>query len=278
MPLTLQRPAHRPLIIAHRGFRACYPENTPLAFACSLGRCDLIELDVRLSQDGQVVVFHDEYLGRTSDAAEVAARLEKTSLALRDWSLEELRQLDLGSWFLRDDPFGSLGAGRIGVEQIHSHLPQRMATLEEVLLWAVLHRLPVNIELKDLGRKADTLRLAEAVIALVQQTGSEDLVLLSSFVHTALAHCHQLAPHLALAALQEGVHPTDLPNYIQSLDVVAYHPQDSLVDADLIQALADIGIAVNVFTVNDAGRIAQLAAWGVTGIFTDYPDLNRPGR
>lgn len=278
MPLTLQRPAPRPLIIAHRGFRACYPENTQLAFACSLGRCDMIEFDVRLSRDGQVVVFHDKGLSRTSNAPEVAADLGKLSLALRDWSLEELRQLDMGSWFLRDDPFGSLGAGRIGAEQIHSHLPQRMATLEDVLLWAVRHRLPVNIELKDLGREADTLRLAEAVIALVKQTGSEEMVLLSSFVHGALAHCHQLAPHLPLAALQEGGHPADLPTYLSQLGLSAYHPQNNLVDAALIQTLANIGIAVNVFTVNDARRIEQLAAWGVTGIFTDYPDLNHPGR
>lgn len=278
MPLALQRPAHRPLIIAHRGFRACFPENTQLAFACSLGRCDLIELDVRLSQDGQVVVFHDEYLGRTSDAGQMVASLGKTSLALRDWSLEELRHLDLGSWFLRDDPFGSLAAGRIGAEQIRPYLPQRIATLEEVLLWCVRHRLPVNIELKDLGRKPDTLRLAEAVIALVQQTRSENLVLLSSFVHAALAHCHQLAPHLALAALQEGAHPADVLTSLQPLGLSAYHPQDSLVDAALIQALAAAGVIVNVFTVNDAQRIAQLAAWGVNGIFTDFPDLNHPGR
>ncbi len=278
MPLPLQRPDHRPLIIAHRGFRACYPENTQLAFAQSLGRCDMIEFDVRLSRDGQVVVFHDKGLSRTSNAAEVASRLGKTSLALCDWSLEELRQLDLGSWFLRDDPFGSLGAGCIIQEHIIPHLPQRMGTLEEVLLWAVHHRLPVNIELKDLGRKADTLRLAEAVLVLVQQTGSEDMVLLSSFVHAALAHCHQLAPHLALAALQAGAHPADVPAYLHRLGVCAYHPQDCLVDAPLIQALVNIGIAVNVFTVNDAHRIEQLAAWGVTGIFTDYPDLNHPGR
>lgn len=278
MPLALQRPAHRPLIIAHRGFRACFPENTQLAFACSLGRCDLIELDVRLSQDGQVVVFHDEYLGRTSDAQEVATFLGKTSLALRDWSLEELRHLDLGSWFLHDDPFGSLESGRIDTEQIGAHLPQRMATLEEVLLWCVCHQLPVNIELKDLGRKADTLHLAEVVMALVQQTRSEDLVLLSSFVHAALAHCHQLTPNLALAALQEGGHPPDLLTYLHRLGVLAYHPQDGLVDAALIQSLAAAGIIVNVFTVNDARRIAQLAAWGATGIFTDFPDLKYPGR
>ena len=194
MSLTLQRPAHRPLIIAHRGFRACYPENTPLAFAKSLGRCDLIELDVRLSQDGQVVVFHDAYLGRTSDAEQVALSLGKTSLAL------------------------------------------------------------------------------------VQQTGSEDLVLLSSFVHAALAHCRRLVPHLALAALQEGAHPPDLLAYLHHLGLSVYHPQNSLVDAALIQTLAAAGIIVNVFTVNDARRIEQLAAWGVTGIFTDFPDLNHPGR
>lgn len=278
MPLALQRPAHRPLIIAHRGFRACYPENTRLAFAQSLGRCDMIELDVRLSRDDQVVVFHDELLDRTSDAPQVAAKLGKTSLALRDWSLEELRHLDLGSWFLRDDPFGSLAAGRIAAEQIRPHLPQRIATLAEVLDWCVRHRLPVNIELKDLGREIDTFHLAEAVVALVRQTRSEQLVLLSSFVHAALSHCHRLAAEIAIAALQEVTQPSDIPAFLLHLGAGAYHPQDALVDASLIKLLAAAGISVNVFTVNDARRIAQLAAWGVNGVFTDFPSLEHPGR
>lgn len=278
MPLALQRPAHRPLIIAHRGFRSCFPENTRLAFAQSLGRCDMIELDVRLSRDDQVVVFHDEGLSRTSDAPQVAAKLGKTSLALRDWRLEELHLLDLGSWFLRDDPFGSLADGRIAAEQIRPHLPQRIATLAEVLDWCLHHHLPVNIEVKDLGREIDTIHLAEAVVALVRRTRSEHLVLLSSFVHAALSHYHRLAPEIATAALQDGAHLADLSTTLFNLGVSAYHPQDALVDASLIKSLTGAGLCVNVFTVNDARRIAQLAAWGVNGVFTDFPSLDHPGR
>ena len=70
---------------------------------------------------------------------------------------------------------------------------------------------------------------------------------------------------------------SDVGDYLKAAEVNAMLA-DGLVDAFLIQTLSAAGIIVNVFTVNDAHRIAQLAAWGVTGIFTDFPDLNHPGR
>lgn len=55
----------KPLIIAHRGFALKYPENTLAAFQASVGIADMIELDVRLSFNGDVVVIHDEITEET---------------------------------------------------------------------------------------------------------------------------------------------------------------------------------------------------------------------
>ena len=55
----------KPLIIAHRGFSSKYPENTIAAFQASVGIADMIELDVRLSSNGDVVVMHDEITEET---------------------------------------------------------------------------------------------------------------------------------------------------------------------------------------------------------------------
>jgi len=76
--------------IAHRGASAYAPENTFSAFdkALSLG-VDQVELDVHFSEDGHIVVIHDDNLDRTTNGSgPVSAH-----------SLAQLRSLDAGSWF-----------------------------------------------------------------------------------------------------------------------------------------------------------------------------------
>lgn len=74
-------------LIGHRGYPAFYPENTILSFrkAVETG-CDGIELDVRLTKDNKVVVFHDERLERTTDGKGF----------VRDFRFKELQKLDAG--------------------------------------------------------------------------------------------------------------------------------------------------------------------------------------
>jgi len=257
-------------LIAHRGFRACYPENTLCAFAASLGNCGMIELDVRLSADNVAVVFHDRMLTRTSNALVVAAELGLTSLALHDWRLGQLRRLDVGSWFLETDPFDALRLGQVERGRLLACLPQRLPTLRQVLAWAMVHRMPLNIELKNMGLARPNELLVAEVAREIATAGAAAQVVLSSFNHTVLRVCRWLAPEVAIAALQEGAHPPDLIEYLRALAVCAYHPADALADPALIRTLRAAGLHVNVFTVNDPARQRQLFTAGVTGIFTDY--------
>jgi len=81
-----------PLIIAHRGASALAPENTFAAFKKALADgADGLEFDVRLTKDGEVIVFHDATLARLSDRKNLVSSL----------TLEELRKIDVGSWFAR---------------------------------------------------------------------------------------------------------------------------------------------------------------------------------
>lgn len=263
------------LRIAHRGFRACFPENTWCAFAASLGRCDMIELDVQLSRDGVVVVFHDRLLTRTSNARQAAADLGLSSLELHQWTWAQLKGLDVGSWFCTADPFATLANGRVDRSRLQALLrrgPQHPPLLAEVLSWAMAYDLPLNVELKDMGseplnRQLTTTVLQEIVAA--QATGS---VLLSSFHHPNLRLSRALLPQLATAALVEGAHPTELLSYLQALGVCAYHPEDALASDQLLQAVRGAGFFVNVFTVNQPSRQQRLLAAGATGYFTDDLD------
>ena len=261
-----------PLTIAHRGYRACFPENTLCAFTQSLGRCGMIELDVQLSADGEAVVFHDQTLTRTSNAASIAADLGMTSLVLHDWRLAALRCLDIGSWFLAADPFATIRHGAMDRSLLLACMPQRILTLREVLTWATACRLPLNVEIKDMGAGRGEQAIVPVVVSEIRDAGAADLVIVSSFNHDFLRTCRQLAPELALAALQEGAHPPDLLHYLRSLGVCSYHPADAIADPSLISSLRSAGLHVNVFTVNDPLRQRQLFNSGVTGIFTDYPN------
>jgi glycerophosphoryl diester phosphodiesterase len=263
----------QPLIIAHRGYRACYPENTLCAFAQSLGRSRMIELDVRLCGDGVAVVFHDAGLARTTNAGRLSGALGLTSLDLCDWRLDQLRRLDLGSWFLDADPFGMLQRGYIERARLAALMPQRMLTLRELLVWALANNMPLNIEIKDMRRTSMDGLIVPEVLRDIRDAGASGLVLLSSFRHDYLQTCRHLFPEIATAALQEGAHPPDLVRSLQTLGVCAYHPENRLVDASLVKTLRAADLHVNVFTVNDPDRQRQLFRWGVTGIFTDFLEI-----
>ena len=107
-------------IIAHRGASAYYPENTLPSFegAIAMG-ADMVELDVQLTSDKEVVVFHDEKISRCTDGRGKIA----------DHTLAKLKKLDAGSWF--DKKFQNT----------------RIPTLAEVL-GVCKNKIAVNIEIK----------------------------------------------------------------------------------------------------------------------------------
>jgi glycerophosphoryl diester phosphodiesterase len=258
-------------LAGHRGFRACYPENTQASFSACLGRTALIELDVRLSADDQVVVIHDRHLDRTSNAKSLTGPCIGEDLLVRSWSLERLRRLDMGSWFLDQDPFGTLAADTTQRALLGPLMPQRIMTLAEVLAWAGKGHLLLNIELKSEADLAGKERLARKVVAAVYRAAMPHRVLLSSFDHHCLTLCRRLAkPNLALAALVEDQHPRDLLPYLQALGAAAYHCPPSLVDDGLVAVLHGRQMALGVYTVNDKEKQRDLWRMGVDIIFTDF--------
>ena len=257
------------LRVAHRGDRACFPENTSCAFAACVGRSPMIELDVQCSADGAVMVFHDTDLARTSDAAVRAAALGQNTLILADWPLAALQQLDCGSWFLAEDPFGTLADGRANRTQLARLMPQRMPLLVDVLGWARQQRMAVNVEIKPV-QPSQAAAVVSAVVGLIRGAGMADEVVISSFDFEVLRHCRDLAPEIAGAALVDAI-PVDLLATLERLGVCACHPADAVTNEDLIQTLRATGFHVNVYTVNDPARQQQLFDWGATSVFTDFP-------
>ena len=232
------------LVTAHRGFSGDAPENTLAAFkkAMEVGS-DMIELDVRFSKDGQIVVMHDDTLDRTANGR------GKVS----DYTLKELKQFDAGSWF----------APQFSGE----HIP----TLVEVLELAK-GKIRVNIEIKDesLGRYKIT-DLADRALQEVKKAGMEDQVIYVSFYPVALERIQERDSRLWVGLLYHR--PWNSLHEVtggKSFPVLGL--RNSYLTKGKIDKIHQQGMKVNVYTVNSEEEMEQFIRWGVDGIITNHPD------
>lgn len=287
--------ASRVLNIGHRGAAGLAPENTldSIELAARLG-CQMVELDVQLSRDGELVVFHDDMLDRCTN---VKQRFPSGSGLLSDFTWEQLTQLDAGSWFveqlswpveLRSPALRSMTpeerehyldrgqqerftSGNVGIPRLRDALE----LARRVGLW-------VDIELKTLPRGAPGI--AEAVVALVMELGMERDVLISSFDHPQLLEVRERSPDLATGVLT-GDRLGKVAAYLRLLEADVYLPccsgeHDSLglgamhgqLDEAGICAVRHAGFPLYAWTCNDPRDMLRLVGAGVDGIITDYPN------
>ena len=166
-----------PLIIAHRGDQSNAPENTLPAFQRAYeSGADGIELDVRLTRDGQLVVFHDRGL----------KRIGKRRGLVTNTTLDEMRELDVGAWF--------------GPE----YRGERPPTLDEVFELLPADFL-INVEMKAVidGMKVIAHKVAE-VARRHQRWGS---TLVASFNPISLWELRKIEPRLMRGYIWSRRHP-----------------------------------------------------------------------
>jgi len=245
-PITPMFPAGKyPIVVvAHRGFSGVAPENTLVAFkkAIEVGS-DMIELDVRLSKDGEVVVIHDESVERTTSGKG----------RVIDLTVEELKRLDAGSKF---HP---------------SFSGERIPSLREVMQLAH-DRIQVNIELKN-GEygKWTFVDLAERTLLEVERAGMADRVFFSSFDPSILTRIkeknHSIRTNLIFNKPWNSFE--DVTGG-QSFSTLTF--RKSVLDRDQISKLHQMGIKINVYTLNTEEEMELFIQWGINGIITDYPD------
>lgn len=230
-----------PVIVAHRGYSGVSPENTLSAFenAIDIG-ADMIELDVQLTCDGQVVVFHDNDLLRITGCEGTVA----------DYSLEELEQMDAGIWF---DP---------GFEG------EQIPTLAEVLELVRDSDLNIYLELKDIGAVEG---FEEAVLNAVREYDMQDRCLMASFQYEYLRHFKELDENI------QTLFNTSSGSLSLEEDFPAdyYGLNAEMITADQVEAVHGAGSRAYVWTVNTPVQMRNVAAMGVDGIVTNYPGLAR---
>jgi glycerophosphoryl diester phosphodiesterase len=171
-----------------------------------------------------------------------------------------------------DTPAGPVG--QLTLAQVRTALPD-VPVLAQVL--GVCRGCLVNVELKDPDPRA-----AEAVIELLAARSRDgvdpvDDVLVSSFDLAALDHVHELAPHLPTGYLSFGLDPRSTLAIAYEHGHAAVHPDVwTLLSgdvADFVTHAHELGVQVNVWTVNDAEQVEQLREAGVDAVITDDNEL-----
>lgn len=166
--------------------------------------------------------------------------------------------------------------GRLLCEVRGADLPSSIPSLAEAL--AVCGDVVVNVEVKNWPRDPDhdpTLAVADAVAALVAPRGER--VLVSSFNIADVDRVRALDPTIPTATLAHFAPDRDIAGrFVERArrgGHRAVHPHHGATTAHLIGLAHAAGLAVNAWTVDDPGRIAELVALGVDGIVTNVPDV-----
>lgn len=230
----LQRAASgQPFVYGHRGAPRAKPENTLAGFALALDQGAVgVELDVRVCGSGDVVVIHDRDLQRVAQDPGVVAKL----------SLSELQARVLG-----DD--------------------QRVPTLHDVIDLVRARDRAINIEVKSDVPDQHELCMAVADCLRARNERDRERLFLSSFHPAIVTGLRQHGVTLPVAFLFEHLHIGSAGT--EALAPEGVHPDRRIVLQDEVTEWKRRGLFVNVWTVNEPERAAELAAWGVDALITD---------
>lgn len=220
--------------IGHRGACAYEPENTLRSFAKAIElQADMIELDVRLSSDGQLFVIHDESLERTTNGTGYVF----------DKTFDELKSFDAGKG-------------------------EKIPLLREALD-LVNKKIAVNIELKDSDALEKVLILIEEYVT--QKGWLYENFIISSFNHYDLWKIKNINPQIRIGALAEIV-PVDFVKFAKEMKAYSVHVKPEFVEEKFVNDMHENEMKIFVYTLNDPNQIEKMKSLSIDGIFSDFPD------
>ena len=230
----------RTQVTAHRGASKAAPENTMPAFEAAIeSGADYIELDVQLTKDGELVVFHDDNIKRTTNGNGI----------LTNMTYDELQKYSAGSWFKGDGSFDDV----------------KIPKLSEVLE-LVGHDILLNIEIKSHGNVKAT---AEKVVELVEEYDIGSSCYITSFSYQALKKVKELQPKIK-TALIANIAPSTVYSQMKYIDAVSMNYL--FVNSSVVNYAHHSGKKVFVWTVDRSGEMKKMMALGVDNIITNRPE------
>ncbi|MBI4920728.1 MAG: hypothetical protein HY834_03195 [Devosia nanyangense] len=243
---ALATPFH---VIAHRGASGYAPENTMAAFerAVAMGARE-VETDVSLTRDGHILLLHDDTLDRTTNGNGLAD----------EFSLEELKQLDAGSW---SDP-------RLSWDR--DYRGEKLITLDE-LLDRFGASLTYHIELKKPQQG-----LVAAVANAVASRGLIDRVFIFAVEQEdALKQILAMLPGVRIAWAPETLLRTDPQRAVQACAENGFAMivlNTSNQSKALVERAHTLGLEARSSGISSRDKMIAAAEIGCNGMTINWPD------
>ena len=223
----------KPLIVAHRGYSSVYPENTILSVrkAIELG-VDFVEIDVRETKDGKLILMHDEKIDRTTNGKGY----------VRNLKYSEIKNLDAGKW---KGNFKNV----------------KIPTFEEVIMEAK-GRVNLMIEIKEAS--------ITKVLEIIEKHRVIENIVITSFNLSYLIKTRKKNPAISTALITH-TRPQDLSELIrhgiQMVNIEYHHFSEKM-----LEEFTKRGLLTNIWTVDEEKEMERFISMGVFMITTNYPD------
>lgn len=260
---------------AHRGGAGLYPENTLIAMlnAAAMG-VEVLELDVHITQDGQVVLSHDPYflpkkaLAPGGDFIESGGTMRHL---IYNMPYEKVKSYDVG--LLPQKQFPTR-------QNVGASIPLLSDIFTQVEDYTKRFNLPAirySIEIKSHPFKDDRMtprfdKYTEAVMDVVYKHKLQNRVIIQSFDVRTLEYMHKFYPEITLSYLvnKSGNIAKDLSklNFIPQI----YSPNYKKVSQKMVDLAHKLDIKVIPWTVNKRSNLTYMLQVGVDGVITDYPN------
>jgi glycerophosphoryl diester phosphodiesterase len=249
----------KPRVIGHRGAAGKAPENTLPSFQRALADgAALVELDVRASADGEIVIIHDETVDRTTDGRG----------GVNDSRLAALKRLDAGYRFTQDAgatyPYRGQRIEIPTLAEFFAALPEARAIVEIKQSSPSMVKRVVETVLRA-GKERDVLLATEddGIMAEIRaELGAGDPPIATGFCYGEVA--------AFVGWLEKGAAETFRPPG-QAMQLPCEFQGRTLVSPGTVQAAHALGVEMFVWTINDLDEMARLLSLGADGIITDYP-------
>jgi glycerophosphoryl diester phosphodiesterase len=215
---------------------------------------DFVELDVRLTADGEPVVLHDFEVSRTTNGSGL----------VNEMTLAQVRALDAS------------GERRLGLT---------VPAFEDVLR-DLSGRVGIDLEIKNLpgepGFDSPKEAVTEACVRLLRETGFEGPVIASSFNWLSIERVREIAPYLTTGFITSAlIDPWAALVYARARGHGLILPQAPAIfesGQPFIDAAHEAGVRIGAWTVDDAEAVESLFALGVDAIITNDPAMAVPIR
>ena len=244
--------------IAHRGASGYAPEHTIASYdMVEELNGDYLEIDLQMTKDGELIAMHDPDVSRTTEGEGEVSTL----------TTEEIDLLDAGEWFNEENP--DLAEPAFSEAKVPT-LKEIFETFGKDANYYIETKFPDESP----GMVNELVSVLDEY-GMLDEDMEEGQIIIQSFSEASLREVQDLEPDLPLIQLisyQEKAEITDeeLENITDY--AIGIGANYKYISKDYVQKARDADLLVHPYTVNEKKDMKQMLDWGVTGMFTNYPD------